>query len=141
MKIKDCWKWAAMDADGEWFLYMERPHQEDESIWKTKSGRDCQSVISFLTDLPKISDWKESLHQIIDGELVKHIDLKVDDKVMVANRKDVIWYRRRFYRFEPSGNISCFPDGQDSWTATRIGRWVFLQEFEKWRLPTEEESK
>jgi hypothetical protein len=134
MKIKDCWKWAAMDADGDWFFYEDRPVVKGNQWYAY--AKECHAVSNFLEDLAEISGWKDSLHQIIDGELVKHIELKVDDKVMVRDSANNFFKRAYFSHFE-DGMIACFQCGGTSWSCTpdEVATWG------KWRLPTEEELR
>jgi hypothetical protein len=133
MKIKDCWKWAAMDADGEWFFYEDHPVVKGNQWYAYAKG--CHDVSNFLEDLAEISDWKDSLHEIVNGELVKHIELKVDDKVMVK-LKGGEWKKRYFKEFGPHGDIRTFIEGSTSWSCPTGHAWMSWGE---WRLPTEEE--
>lgn len=72
MKIQDllnqskpCWKYAAMDWDGTWYLYQEKPYIEGD-IWAHECAFDSEEY--FAKDVGNIfyiepfdGDWKDSL--------------------------------------------------------------------------------
>ena len=74
MKIQDllnqskpCWKYAAMDWDGTWYLYQEKPYVEDDTLVWT-SEYEFDSFEHFAKDVGNIfdiepfdGDWKDSL--------------------------------------------------------------------------------
>ena len=70
MKIDSRWKWAAKDKDEVWFLYSEKPHLSN-SVWmRSATGAHTNIPKGIITMLPCF--WQDSLHQIIDSELIKY---------------------------------------------------------------------
>lgn len=77
LSIDKKWKWAAMDRDGQWTFYVDKPfigHDEwtptisaEESI----PGRLFVTVSTIVNGFPYCHDWRDSLHQIINNQLVK----------------------------------------------------------------------
>lgn len=54
-------KYAAMDADGEWYLYEALPFQEDE--WRSWDWKDPNSGCHYVfTDREAVYNWKDTLH-------------------------------------------------------------------------------
>ena len=76
MKIQERWKWAAMDSDEKWHLYEARPKKHADE-WRPPSlplaGKYTSVPNGLFSDAPQC-DWQNSLHQIIDGEMVKYCD-------------------------------------------------------------------
>ena len=71
MKIQDQWKWMSEDSCGIQYLSTNRPKLRDTGTW----GGDGIAAYSPITfDLGP--DYRDSLHQIIDRELVKHKEPK-----------------------------------------------------------------
>lgn len=128
MKINDKWKYTAMDESGHWHLYVDKPTLDSRS-WNTHGDYTRVLLGVFAPGSFPYCDWKDSLHQIIEGELVK--PLKVDDKVMV--RDNCIVWRPRYFSHFSGKHIQCFADGRTSWSAKDTTLW------DEWRLPTEEE--
>jgi hypothetical protein len=65
LKLKKCWKWAAMDKNGEWYLYSDKPFCNNVfnnvfNTWSINGSLSC----GFAFDLPKVKDWKKSLRRI-----------------------------------------------------------------------------
>jgi len=60
-------KWIAMDRDGEWRCYKDKPWSQ-ESYWRTCSNYPIPDDFE-----PKNfqKEWVDSLHQIVDGKAVK----------------------------------------------------------------------
>ena len=68
MKIDSRWKWAAMDRNGDWWFYAEQPTKRANQ-WNTDGLPGSDRIEGFVFPT---CDWKDSLHQLIDGELVKY---------------------------------------------------------------------
>jgi len=127
LKIAPRWKWTAKDKDGKWWVYDEKP-TPTESVWDNTHG-DAVSIKIFSTPEWQ-GDWKDSLHQIIDGKLVK-FDVPGDgERVIVGpcNRK-----RYSAGRLNKEGHLLCY-NGGDKWTSGgATSMWT------TWRRPTPEE--
>ena len=71
-QAKPCWKYAAMDDNGIWWLYRERPYPDILGmIWTHEGLLDCleymaKDIGSVFHIEPFDGDWKDSL--IIRGE-------------------------------------------------------------------------
>lgn len=73
MKIQDllnqskpCWKYAAMDEDGTWYIYTEEPYLSNCGTWTNELDTDDIShyakAVGHLFDIePFEGDWKDSL--------------------------------------------------------------------------------
>ena len=130
MKIKSRWKWAAMDENGDWWMHCDRPRRNGKS-WEVAGDGVVWWAKGF--EMPEVSDWKDSLHQIVNGELIKHVVLKIDDRVMVRD-KGGRWRKRYFSRVSVSGRILTFGSGATSWNKEQED-----EDWDEWRLPTEDE--
>jgi len=112
-----------------WWVYDEKPTQT-ESVWGTTHG-DAVSIKIFSTPAYQ-GAWKDSLHQIIDGKLVKYIDVPGDkEKVIVGANQ----YRRYSSgKLDGDGRLLCYTAG-DKWSpdGERTGWYT-------WRRPTPEEE-
>jgi len=71
MKIQDQWKWMSEDSCGAQYFSANRPNLRDTGTW-VGGGLMLRSPITF--DLGP--DYRDSLHQIVDGELVKYKEPK-----------------------------------------------------------------
>ena len=69
MKIQDllnqskpCWKYAAMDCDGLWYLFTDKPFLHKGGVWINNSanGRTAEVGYAFVIE-PFDGDWKDSL--------------------------------------------------------------------------------
>lgn len=58
--------WVAQDEDGRWFLYGAKPKKE-AAMWYTPYI--IHSLERF--NLPTLEDWKDTLYEIRNGELIK----------------------------------------------------------------------
>ena len=128
LKIRPSLEWAAMDGDGSWWGYEDKPIERD--MWWGDGGESC-GLDAF--DIPKYNgDFKDSLHQIIDGKLVKYIDVPGDkEKVIVGANQ----YRRYSSgKLDGDGRLLCYTAG-DKWSSDgeRTGWYT-------WRRPTPEEE-
>jgi hypothetical protein len=65
-KIQDKWKWLSEDSCGAQYFSTNRPNLRDTGTWGG-GGINTYSPIAF--DLGP--DYRDSLHQVVDGELVK----------------------------------------------------------------------
>jgi hypothetical protein len=131
LQLDKKWKWAAMDAGGEWCIFEYEPKKYGNE-WFHSTG-ECINIDGIVGDLPT-TPWQDSLHRIINGELVKHVDLKVDDKVMVRNCGGD-WHKRYYSHNNDAGRTYCYADGTTSWTHGNSGPVPW----DEWRLPTPEE--
>ena len=146
MKIQDQWKWLSEDSCGAQYFSTNRPNLRDTGTWGG-GGITTYSPIAF--DLGP--DYRDSLHQIIDGELVKpptlakhlwkqvkelatteeiyeiiteleSLTLKVDDKVWVTSSVVDGWVPRHYSGASSTpGNIWCFNNSQTSFTIGKGG--------------------
>jgi len=85
----------------------------------------------FINDLGEPAD---SLHQIIDGKLVKYIDVPGDMEKVIVGNGDTEHRRYSAGRLTKNGrNLLCYSDGSDKWSHSDVTQWS------KWRRPTTEE--
>lgn len=128
------WKWIANDEDGKVFVFNVKPRTiKGTQRWICDRGAAIDVTDIISNDL---GPCEQSLHQIINDELVKYHELKVDDKVMVRDFLADPWKRRHFKSFTEGGKICCFDRGRSAWSS--FGEHATWNE---WRLPTEEELK
>ena len=133
IELKIAVKWAAMDNDGGWYAFTGKPEPRVYG-WYYRSGDIFESgteMNDIFGDIPYSGDWKDSLHQIIEGRLVKYIDIPADgEKVIVG----VDGYRRYSTgRLGEAGWLLCYNSG-DKWTS--CGATI---PWKTWRRPTPEE--
>ena len=133
IELKIAAKWAAMDDDGGWCAFIDKPSPRIHGWFtggrgSTEGGADMGEIFG---DIPYQGDWKDSLHQIISGKLVKYVDVPGDgEKVIVGpcNRK-----RYSAGRLNKEGHLLCY-NGGDKWTSGgATSMWT------TWRRPTPEE--
>ena len=129
LKIRPSLEWAAMDQDGAWWGYEDKPTAS--RTWWGDGGAGC-TLDAF--DIPMHNGgWKDSLHRIIDGRLVKYVDVPGDgEKVIVG-----VDQKRRYSagRLSFDGALMCYSHGADGWSAQGdVSAWPI------WRRPTREES-
>ena len=63
---KPCWKYAAMDFDGIWYLYRVNPYPTHTGIWMQNLSTDEKEFyaqpVGYVFDIePFDGDWKDSL--------------------------------------------------------------------------------
>jgi len=127
------WKWAYI-FKGMKCVSASKP-KADGAAGFYASGCEYLQDVELLPDL---GSPKESLHQIINGRLVKCQWIpENDERVMVRDCEGMRWLPRYSAGRVGNGYIICHPNGQSSWTSDKPGttRWAF------WRKPTEEELK
>ena len=129
LKIDARWKWAAKDGDGTQWLYGDKPSWDSPRWSPDMTG--VANMTAFDIDLGAPAD---SLHQIIDGKLVKYVDVPGDgEKVIVCSYGD----EHRRYSTGEAGDgdrLICYSDGTDKWTSGgKTNSWT------NWRSPTPEE--
>lgn len=136
LQIDPRWKWAAMDADAEWYAYETKPEIEAEGTCWNNGSRDCTCIReNMLTKPPKAPDWRDSLHEIRNGRLVKYVDIPADgEPVWVRNHLADEWLRRVSAGKLKGGELICYADGYTAWTAEGDVSW-----WQHWRRPTQEE--
>jgi hypothetical protein len=139
ISFKSQWKWLAMDEDGIWFLYSEMPVIDvNRRRWCIGPHPIATSAVKLQEDTLELPccEWQESLHSIEEGQLVKHIKLKRDDKVLVRDAcgKDV---PRHFSHYNKNGEAEFFNNGTSSFTSKQMGQYTTV--WARWRLPTEGE--
>jgi len=77
LNIDSRWKWAAMDADGKWSFYVVKPFiDHDEwapmtSVEQAIPGRQYITVSSIVKGFPQLTNWRESLHRIVNNQLIR----------------------------------------------------------------------
>jgi len=71
-KIQDKWKWVSEDRCGRQYFYRNQPTLKDNGVWSIDRWHSTHSPITF--DLGP--DYRDSLHQVVDRELVKHKEPK-----------------------------------------------------------------
>lgn len=110
IKFKDGWIAKNNDVNdkpGDIYYHFQKP-EEFLGQWVSNKYRQIDDILDF--DFLDI-DWKDSLHQIVDGEIIKYIekpDFKLDDLILVSqNNKD--WNFRYFAE----------------WEGKMAGAWVF----------------
>ena len=92
LNIDSRWKWAAMDADGKWAFYVAKPFiDHDEwapmtSVEQAIPGRQYITVSSIVRGFPHLTNWHESLHRIINNQLVK-FELPKESPAVIRARK------------------------------------------------------
>ena len=129
LKIDARWKWAAKDENGKWWVYDATP-KLTERMWDYPHG-DAASIKAF-TVVGWHGDWKDSLHQIIDGKLVKYVDVPGDGEKVIVGPSN---YRRYSSgQLTDDGRLLCYTSG-DKWSSggERTG-------WNTWRRPTPEEA-
>lgn len=131
LKLDPVWKWAAKDGNGDTYLYDTKPDFRPVSKLWFNSGEDLS--FPFTNDLGEPAD---SLHQIIDGKLVKYVDIPADGE------KVIVWacptYPNRRYsagEIDEEGELVCYGNGRDKWTTNGES----LISWKNWRRPTAEE--
>lgn len=136
LKINEKWKFAAKDASGRWMFYSSKPeYSHVRGVWGIGyyGGVFCNCNLIDTEEFPKCLP-ADSLHRIENNKLVKHVELKVNDKVMVRYSRNTTWTRRYFSGYgEKDGTLYCYVNGGTSWSTKETTLWP------EWRLPTEEE--
>jgi len=132
IELKIAAKWAAMDDDGGWCAFIDKPSPRIHGWFtggrgSTEGGADMGEIFG---DIPYQGDWKDSLHQIISGKLVKYVDVPGDgEKVIVGTGT------RRYStgRLDENGWLLCY-NSADKWISKgKTTAWA------NWRRPTPEE--
>ncbi len=70
-KLDKKWRWLAMDKDGKWIFYSEKPYLAlgfDKNIWCTNCASDYRENTIF--NIPKAKSWKKSLRRIKSAYMV-----------------------------------------------------------------------
>ena len=133
LKIDARWKWAARDECGDWYAHDDKPKPFYSGWFCGEKARAGTPISQFFGEITFPGDWKDSLHQIISGKLVKYVDVPGDgEKVIVQFGPQG---RRRYSAGEINKNdcLLCY-DGGDKWTSGgKLCGW------EHWRRPTPEE--
>jgi len=58
--MKPLWTWAAMDEDGTWYAFGDKPdHHPADTYWYNRYV-DCEEIVE-LFDYPFPGDWRDSL--------------------------------------------------------------------------------
>lgn len=57
------YKWAAMDGDGQWAAYKNRPIQDIMESWDTRTKRDVCFQNLHASQDPYPGDWRDSLQK------------------------------------------------------------------------------
>ena len=72
MKIKSEWKWAAKGEKCGWILCKDKPLLIDFAACWMDTPEECGDYVA-LPDFIVMPDcdWRDSLHMVVDGELVK----------------------------------------------------------------------
>ena len=132
LKIDDKWKWAAMDDDGNWYAYLEMP-TVSQNYWKTPpETQDCGLSVFNLPQHD--GSFKDSLHEIKDGKLVKYVDIPADGERVIVREGGMDFRRYSSGQISPTGSLAVYCDGADRWTSKgEISFW------KNWRRPTSEE--
>ena len=94
-----------------------------------------ETILSFTSDGFYWSDKRECSYNL--REVEPFGEFKLDDKVMVRNYKEGVWYKR-YYLGSENGKTLCFAHGSTSWSKTDddfMSGWNFC------RRPTEAELK
>jgi len=129
LKVDARWKWAAKDKGESLYAFTEKP-VFNGLYWGLADGEDNFTQINcFTVDLGAPAD---SLHQIIDGRLVKYIDIPADGERVIVGGDN----RRRYSagRMSDDGALFCYINGGDKWgTGGETSLWY------TWRRPTPEE--
>jgi len=61
MRLHRRWKWRAKDANGQWFVYMDKPEiDEEDNSW---FGEPYECLDDLFEGLPKVN-WRDSLEEI-----------------------------------------------------------------------------
>lgn len=68
MKIQDllnqskpCWKYAAMDCDGSWYLFTDKPFPHKAGLWMYYEEGHTTNISHAFEIEPFDGDWKDSL--------------------------------------------------------------------------------
>jgi hypothetical protein len=102
--------WVAEDKCGAQFFYLEKPEKIDDYWWEDSSAY-LESVYEPL-DLG--SDWKHSLRQVVNGEVIAPFE---HDEVIEVWNIEGTGTKRYFKRYGELGEIFCYPNGASSLTA------------------------
>jgi len=129
LKLDPKWKFATQDKDGEIWLWKDMPIVECGRMYWIGAANNDGALGPFNADL---GNWRDSLHQIIDGKLVKYVDIPGDgEKVIVGSGE----YRRYSTgRLDKDGCLICYENSGDKWSS--FGRTAY---WDAWRRPTPEE--
>ena len=131
LKIDARWEWAASDKNGTVWFYEDMPrYKTDAGYWFVDNG-ELEQAQKILT-IPDLGTPADSLHQIINGKLVKYVDIPSDgEKVIVGPGGE------RAYScgvLTGLGCLKCYANGTDKWASS--GEWTG---WSVWRRPTQEE--
>lgn len=123
--------WVAKDEDDAVFLFDTKP-KKTKITWDVDGGMMFGLPDGFLSI--DLGPWDQSLHQIVNGKLIKRCEFKKGDKVMAGDRENSL--SRRYFSHYEAGSYRCFRDGKTEWSsAGGTTPWSIC------RLPTEEELK
>lgn len=64
--VKECWKYAAMDEDGTWYIYTEEPYPSNCGTWTNELDTDDVSyyakAVGHIFEIePFNGEWDKSL--------------------------------------------------------------------------------
>lgn len=129
LKPNPDYPFIAKDNSSKWYSFHEEPQYDGHSWFGNYQDLSCIDPSCFPDCEPK-----NSLHKIVNGELVKWPQLKKGDKVIVTSEHYPAKFKRYFSHCGDNGSIWCFFGGQDSWSSDGgLDNWKI------WRLPTEVE--
>lgn len=124
------WKWAYLNH-GNKFV------SENEPAPIGAAGFFAATRYDMASYLPDLGSPEESLHQIINGKLVKYQWVPGDNEPVMVRRPDEIdWFRYYSAGEVKEGWLVCYPEGTTKWSNTGCRTcWKHR------RKPTEEELK
>jgi len=107
-------QWIAQDCSGQQKLFfcLYKPDYKD-GVWVAASAHVCLlNHVSFSLGEPS-----ESLHRVIDGRLVKYVDVPEDGCPVIVSGA-----LRRYSagELDEFGNLVCYADGRTKWASHGI---------------------
>ena len=131
LKIDARWKWAARDECGDWYAHDDKPKPFYSGWFCGEKARAGTPISQFFGEITFPGDWKDSLHQIIEGCLVKYIDIPSEGERVIVGANQ---YRRYSSgKLGGDGSLLCYIAG-DKWSSDgEMTGWY------TWRRPTPEE--
>ena len=132
LKIDARWKWAARDECGDWYAHDDKPKPFYSGWFCGEKARAGTPISQFFGEITFPGDWKDSLHQIIEGCLVKYIDIPSEGERVIVGRNNIKRYSAG--RLNDYGQLVCYQYGADKWSCGGL-----VRSWEEWRRPTPEE--
>lgn len=126
------WKWAAMDSNGVWYLYTNKPNLA-ETQWTSIEG--CYTQLGVILVFGK--NWKDSLHKVENNKLyhAKIVPIPRKNSKVMVSMDGRNWIKRHSAGKVVDGRLLCYTNGGTNWAIETTTKWEY------WRKPTKEELK